>query len=139
MSKLIVGVLLMGNLLFAGVGIVKKVTGTVEIKRHGKLFTAKKGTTLKNSDIIMTKLKSSIGIIFDDGSRLSLGEKAIFTINKFVVKPSKKRYKVDLELKKGKAMFSSGKIGKLAPKSFKFRIPEGAVGIRGTQFVVEVK
>ena len=52
---------------------------------------------------------------------------------------AKKKYKVDLELKKGKAMFSSGKIGKLSPKSFKLRIPEGAIGIRGTKFVVEVK
>ena len=139
MSKLIIGLLFMGNLLFANVGIIKKVTGAVEIKRQGKVFTAKKGSGLKNADIIMTKSKSSIGITFDDGSRLSLGEKAIFTINKFIVKPSKKKYKVDLELKKGKAMFSSGKIGKLSPKSFKFRIPEGAIGIRGTQFVVEVK
>jgi len=139
MTKVIVGLLFMGNLLFAGVGIVKKVTGTVEIKRQGKVLTAKKGIALKNSDIIITKAKSSIGIIFDDGSRLSLDEKAIFSINKFVFKPSRKKYKVDLELKKGKAMFSSGKIGKLAPKSFKLRIPKGAVGIRGTQFVVEVK
>jgi len=139
MSKLIIALLFMGNLLFANVGIVKKITGTVEIKRQGKVIKVKKGSSLKNSDIIMTKSKSSIGITFDDGSRLSLGEKAIFIINKFIVKPSKKRYKVDLELQKGKAMFSSGKIGKLSPKSFKLRIPEGAIGIRGTKFIVEVK
>ena len=139
MIKLMIGVVLMGNLLLADVGIVKKITGVVKIKRQGKVLRIKKGSRLKNADIIMTKSKSSIGIIFDDGSRLSLGEKAIFIINKFIVKPSKKNYKVDLELKKGKAMFSSGKIGKLAPKSFKLRIPEGAIGIRGTHFVVEVK
>jgi hypothetical protein len=139
MSKLIIGLIFMGNLLFANVGIVKDITGTVEMKRQGKIIRIKRGTTLRNSDIIITKSKSSVGIIFDDGSRLSLGEKAIFIINKFIVKPSKKKYKVDLELKKGKAMFSSGKIGKLSPESFKFRIPEGAIGIRGTQFVVEVK
>ena len=139
MSKLIIGLLFMGNLLFANVGIIKKITGTVKIKRQGKVISAKIGSSLKNSDVIITQSKSSVGIIFDDGSRLSLGEKAIFRINKFIVKPSKKKYKVDLELKKGKAMFSSGKIGKLAPKSFKFKIPEGAIGIRGTKFVVEVK
>jgi len=60
-------------------------------------------------------------------------------INKFIVKPSKKKYDVDLKLKKGKAVFSSGKIGKLSPKSVKFRIPEGIIGIRGTKFAVEVK
>jgi len=139
MSRVIAGLLFMGSLLFANVGIVKKITGTVEVKRNGKIIKIKRGYSLENGDIIMTKSKSSIGITFDDGSRLSLGEKAIFVINKFIVKPSKKKYEVDLELKKGKAMFSSGKIGKLSPESVKFRVPEGAVGIRGTQFIVEVK
>lgn len=87
----------------------------------------------------MTKSGSSIGIVFDDGTVLSLDEKAIFVINKFKVKPEKKEFDVDLFLKKGKAIFSSGRIGKLAPKSVKFRIPEGIIGIRGTKFAVEVK
>jgi len=87
----------------------------------------------------MSKAKSSIGITFDDGTRVSLGEKAIFVINNFKVEPTKKEYDVDLNLKKGKAVFSSGKIGKLSPKSVKFRIPEGVIGIRGTKFAVEVK
>ena len=34
MVKLILSVVLMGNLLFANVGIVKKITGVVEIKRQ---------------------------------------------------------------------------------------------------------
>jgi len=125
--------------VFANVGIVKTMTGKVEVKRGGKTISLKKGSSVKNGDIIKTKAKSSIGITFDDGTRLSLGEKAIFVINKFIVKPSKKKYDVDLKLKKGKAVFSSGKIGKLSPKSVKFRIPEGIIGIRGTKFAVEVK
>ena len=139
MGKAILLMLIMSNLILGSVAIVKKTTGKVEVKRKKRIISIKVGTSLENGDIIMTKSKSSIGITFDDGSRLSLGAKAIFVINKFVVKPSKKRYNVDLELKKGKAMFDSGKIGKLSPKSVKFRIPEGAIGIRGTKFVVEVK
>ena len=138
-KKNIILLLLLSSLTFANVAIVKKISGTVEVKRKGKIISIKKGNSLKNGDIVLTKSKSSIGIIFDDGSRVSLGEKAIFIINNYVVKPSKKKYDIDLELKKGKAMFSSGKISKLAPKAVKFRIPEGAIGIRGTKFVVEVK
>jgi hypothetical protein len=139
MGKIVLLLVMVSSLLFSSVGIVKKITGKVEVKRAKKLMLLKKGSRLKNGDIILTKSKSSIGIIFDDGSRLSLGEKAIFVINKFVVKPSKKKYNVDLHLKKGKAVFSSGKVGKLAPKSVKFRIPEGIIAIRGTKFAVEVK
>ncbi len=131
--------ILLGNLLFATVAIVKKLEGSAEVKRGKKVMPLHKGSTLRNGDIILTKAKSSIGITFDDGSRLSLGAKAILVINRFIVKPSKKKYDVDLKLKKGKAVFSSGKVGKLAPKSVKFRIPEGIIGIRGTKFAVEVK
>jgi len=131
--------MVVGNLLLADVGIVKTLTGTVEVKRAKKTILLKKGSTLKNGDMILTKAKSSVGIIFDDGSRLSLGSKAIFVIKKFIVKPDEKKYDVDLDLKKGKALFSSGKVGKLAPKSVKFRIPTGVIGIRGTKFAVEAK
>ncbi len=139
MGRVIMGILVTGNLLFANVAIIKKITGKVDIKRKGKVINAKKGTSLYNGDIIKTKANSSVGITFDDGSRLSLGEKAIFIINKYVVEPSKKKYQIDLELKKGKIMFSSGKIGKLSPESFKLRLPKGIVGIRGTKFIAEVK
>jgi len=129
----------MSSLLFSNVGIVKNTTGEVDIKRGKKVLPVKAGFTLENGDIVMTKAKSSIGITFDDGTVLSLDEKAIFVINKFKVKPEKKEFDVDLFLKKGKAVFSSGRVGKLAPKSVKFRIPEGIIGIRGTKFAVEVK
>lgn len=139
MKKIVTVVLFMSSFLFGSVGIVKTTTGTVEVKRDAKAIELKVGSTLENGDIIMTKSKSSVGITFDDGTRLSLGEKAIFVIKIFKVKPEKKEFDVDVYLKKGKAIFSSGKIGKLSPESVKFRIPEGIIGIRGTKFAVEVK
>jgi hypothetical protein len=132
-------VLMCSNMLFANVAIVKTMSGKVEVKRAKKIISLKVGSMLENGDIIRSKSKSSIGISFNDGSLLSLGEKAIFIIKKFKVKPEKKEYDVDLDLKKGKAIFTSGKVGKLAPKSVKFRVPEGIIGIRGTKFAVEVK
>jgi hypothetical protein len=136
---IIVGLLIINTWLSASVGIVKKTSGKVEVKRADKIVDVDPGFSLENGDIIMTKSKSSVGMIFDDGTTISLDEKAIFVINKFKVKPEKKEFDVDLLLKKGKALFSSGRIGKLAPKSVKFRIPEGIIGIRGTKFAVEVK
>lgn len=139
MKKILIVLFMMSSFVLANIAFVKNMTGKVELKRANKVLSLKIGSLLENGDIIMSQSKSSIGIIFDDGSRLSLGEKAIFVINKFKVDPSKKKYIVDLNLKKGKAVFSSGKVGKLAPKSVKFHIPEGIIGIRGTKFAVEVK
>jgi len=139
MIKIITMMLILNNLLFGGIAIVKTITGTVEVKREKTTLSLKKGSILEKGDIIMSQSKSSIGITFDDGTRVSLGEKTIFVIKEFKVKPVEKEYDVDLDLKKGKAVFSSGKIGKLSPKSVKFRIPQGIIGIRGTKFAVEAK
>jgi len=139
MKKLLILMILLQSVLLADVAIVKVLTGDVDVKRDKSVIALEVGSSLQNGDIIMSKAKSSIGITFDDGTRVSLGEKAIFVINNFKVEPTKKEYDVDLNLKKGKAVFSSGKIGKLSPKSVKFRIPEGVIGIRGTKFAVEVK
>jgi len=138
-SKITVILLIMSSYLLSSIAIVKKTTGKVLVKRNKMEISIQAGSGLMVGDIVMTKSKSSAGIIFDDGSRLSLGEKAIVVIREFKVKPSIKEYDVDLDLKKGKAVFSSGKIGKLAPEALKFRIPEGIIGIRGTRFAVEVK
>jgi len=138
MKYFLVWIAVFTTFTFASVGTVKTVKGDVEIKRDKKTIHVQVGTTLNVGDIIQSKEKSLVAITFSDGSGISLGEKTIFVINEFTVKPKKKEYDVDLELKKGKAAFRSGKIGKLAPKSVKFRIPTGLVGIRGTKFVAEV-
>jgi len=139
MKKTVILMLLVCSSLFSGVAIVKTMSGEVEVKRAKEVLSLEIGSSLENGDVILSKEKSSIGITFDDGTRVSLGEKAIFVINEFKVKPSENEYEVDLDLKKGKAIFSSGKIGTLSPESVKFRIPEGIIGIRGTKFAVEVK
>jgi len=139
MGKIIILLSIVSGLLFGGVAIVKTIEGKVKVKRNKKMIPLKVGSGLENGDIIISRSDSSIGIVFDDGSRLSLGEKSIFVIKKFKVDPSKKEYDVNLRLKKGKAVFHSGKVGKLAPESVKFHIPEGIIGIRGTSFAVEVK
>jgi len=139
MHKIIMLLLIISGYLFGDIAIVKKIEGEVVVKRDKKEIPIKAGSSLKVGDIIMTKSNSAIGIIFDDGSCLSLDSKAIVVIKKFKFKPSTKEYDIDFYLKKGKAVFSSGEVGKLAPDSLKFRIPTGLIGIRGTKFAVEVK
>ena len=116
---------------------VKSVKGKVVVKRDNKIVTLKRGSKLYELDLIITKKRSSVGIMFSDGTRISLGAKTLFSIKHFIVNPVKKEYDVDLSLLKGKASFSSGKVGKFSPESVKFRIPDGIIGIRGTKFMVE--
>lgn len=139
MKRVVIILLLLSYAIIAKeVAQVKSVKGKVVVKRDKKIVTLKVGSKLYELDLIMTKKRSSVGIMFSDGTRISLGAKSIFSIKHFVVNPLKKEYDVDLNLIKGKASFSSGKVGKLSPESVKFRIPRGIIGIRGTKFMVEV-
>jgi hypothetical protein len=121
------------------IAIVKHTEGTVTLKRNTTILPLKERDQLLKNDIVITGEKSSVGVIFHDGSVLSLGEKSHLVIEEFVFKPLEKQFKFDLYMNKGTALFESGKIGTLAPEAFEFKIPEGTVGIRGTKFIVEVK
>ena len=138
--KIIVVILLLNSYIMAkDVARVKSIKGKVVTKRENHIVTLKVGSKLYESDLIITKKNSSIGIMFNDGTRISLGAKSIFSIKKFVVNPNNRDYDVDITLIKGKASFSSGKIGELSPSAVKFRMPTGVIGIRGTKFMVEVE
>jgi hypothetical protein len=93
---------------------------------------------LNEDDVIITDKDSSIGIIFKDGTRLSLGAKSYIVLEKYIYEPTHKNFAFDLNMSKGKALFESGKFGKMAPKAVKFRVPKGIIGIDGTKFYVKV-
>ena len=123
--------------IFAHIALVKTVKGSVKVKRAYTLTPIKVGDTLKEDDIIITEERSSIGIVFTDGTRLSLGAKSYIALEKYIYQPSKKHFAFDLNLSKGKALFESGGFGKKAPHAVKFKVPEGIIGIDGTKFYVD--
>ena len=140
MHKLFLLFILSASLVLASsIAIVKNASGGAFAKRGGHLISLKSGEELYQGDILVTKNNGKLGIIFDDGTLLSLGENSILNINKYIFKPASNNFDINLDMKKGLAAFESGKIGKLSPKSVKFKIPEGTIGIRGTKFLVEVK
>lgn len=130
---------LLSFLFSADIAIVKNLSGDVMVKRAEKLVEMTQGDKLLKNDILITKSSSSVGVIFQDGTVLSLGENSILHVDDFLFEPAKSEFKFDIKLDQGLATFESGKIGKLAPESVMFRIPEGTIGIRGTKFYVEVK
>jgi len=139
MIKIILILTLFVISLSANIGLVKTLTGTVNIKRIDKIIPLNIGTSINEGDIILTENNSSIGIVFVDGSRLALGSKSHIRIEKYLFNPKEDKYKFDLNMTKGTAQFESGEFGKKAPESVEFKVPEGIIGIRGTKFYVEIK
>ena len=120
------------------VGLLKNVSGDVTIHRGNTLVKAYSGLQLMSSDILMTKDKSYAGIIFTDGTTITIGPETEFNISNYQFEPDVETYAFSMYLKKGSAIYNSGKIGKLSPESVSLSTPRASVGVRGTRFIIEV-
>src|ERR1700712_3015706 len=119
------------------VALVKNLTGQVKIERNGELIVAAPGTTLFVSDRLHAANGASAGILFKDGTALTLGSNADLQVRDYVFNPAEARYAFSVYLAHGSAIYASGKIGKLSPESVKVGTPTATVGVRGTRFIIE--
>ena len=120
------------------VALFKNVSGTVKIIRDKSDLVAVTGTQLMKLDIVASGPDSAAGIVFKDGTLLTLGSSTEIQINRYLFQPEEAKYDFSLYLKKGTAIYSSGKLGKISPESVSVNTPRATVGVRGTRFIVKV-
>ncbi|MEO8406964.1 MAG: FecR domain-containing protein [Oxalobacteraceae bacterium] len=120
------------------VALFKNVSGTVKIIRDKSDLVAVAGTQLMKLDSIASGPDSSAGIVFKDGTLLTVGSSTEIQISRYLFQPEEAKYDFSLYLKKGTAIYSSGKLGKLSPESVSVNTPRATVGVRGTRFIVKV-
>lgn len=121
------------------IGMLKTVSGDVKIKRSGSLVEPHPGDHLMITDTLISEDNGYAGIIFIDGTTITIGPGTEFEIASYQFKPEDEVYDFSMYLKKGTAIFNSGKIGKLSPDSVKLSTPRASVGIRGTRFIIKVQ
>ena len=122
----------------AHVSIVKNASGSVEVRRGEGVLQASPGMQLMASDEIVSGKDSTAGIVFVDGTRLSIGASSQVKVSQYLFDPKQSKYDFSLYVKKGSVIYSSGRLGKLAPDKVSLKTPRATVGIRGTRFVVTV-
>lgn len=120
------------------IGHIKNTSGEVEIHRANEVLAASPGDSLVLLDKITTR-DGSTGIIFKDGTMVSLGPNSEMDLERYTFVPKNKQYAFDLFLQKGTAVYTSGRLGKIAPDAVKLKTPRATVGIRGTKLILEVK
>jgi hypothetical protein len=120
------------------VAIVKNISGNIEILRDERTIQARPGMQLLRSDKVISGHESNAGIVFIDGTLITIGAATEIEVNQYVFEPKAAKYDFSLFIKKGTAIYSSGKLGKLAPDSVSLNTPRATVGIRGTRFLVKV-
>ncbi len=122
----------------ADVGLVKVSHGSVTIERGTQRLPAAVGTPVQASDVIVTGSDGAAGITFSDNSLVSVGPSSVFAIDKYAFDTTTYAGEFQGTLSRGRLAAVSGKMVQQTPESMKIRTPSAIMGVRGTEFVVQV-
>lgn len=120
------------------VGQVKVAKGTVHVEREGKRVPATVGMGIRQADTLVTGADGSAGITFSDNSLLSTGPNSVLVVDRYDFNSTTHAGHFDASLKKGTLAVISGKMVKQSPDAMRVRTPAAIMGVRGTEFVVQV-
>ncbi|WP_077036661.1 FecR domain-containing protein [Pelomonas sp. KK5] len=120
------------------IGRVKRVTGTVLLDRAGKTLPVTPGMPLQTGDRIRTGADGLVGVTLADDTLLSAGKGSRLLINEFRFDTRTHEGGMLATLSQGSLHVVTGLIAKKAPEKVNFRTPSTVLGVRGTDFIVEV-
>ncbi len=115
------------------IGTVQTLSGSVEVRRaDGTVEVLNKGDHVLEGDTLLTKPGAAVGVVFNDGTTMSLGEKGSLVLDKMAYDPASKTGEGHLTLQSGTFALVSGKIAKASPDALSLKTPTMTVGVRGT-------
>jgi hypothetical protein len=120
------------------IGSVRQVKGDALLVRKGQSIPARPRQQIMLNDILRTGPDGALGVILRDDTVLSLGPNSEFSLDEFAFAPVEDDLSFVGKMTRGTATFLTGKIGQMRPEAVKVKTPNGTIGVRGTQFLVQV-
>ncbi len=122
----------------APIGVAKVVQGSVTVIR-AQAMPCQENMHILPKDVIRTGPDGRVGLLFSDGTRISLDPNSEFQIEKFRFAPAQKEFDFLMKLVRGAAAYVSGKIAQLSPSSVQIETPVAVIGLRGTEVVISLE
>ncbi len=119
-------------------GMIKVSKGQVSILRAGVMLAGTVGARVYAADKIRTGANGSVGISLKDNTLLSAGPDSAISLDKFTFNRSTHAGAMSVGIKRGTLSVATGKIAKQTPESVDFHTPSSILGVRGTEFAIEV-
>ena len=120
------------------VGIVKSITGEVEITRNDRIIKAEPNLKLLEGDVIQTGPNGKAGLILEDDTVISMGFNSKIAIKIFMFQPNENKLSFIARVFQGTVSFLSGQIAHLAPNQVRIETPNATIGTRGTHVLIRV-
>ena len=119
-------------------GMIKTAKGSAAIERDGQKTPVAAGAPVLSSDRIVTGADGSVGITLRDETLLSVGPNSNVWLEKFAFDATTHEGALNATVKRGTMAVISGKLSKQSPSAVQFRTPSSILGVRGTEFVIDV-
>jgi hypothetical protein len=132
------GMLVAGSVAADDIAQIKVATGTVTIERGAQRLAGVTGLKLRQSDVIHTDARGSVGITFTDNTMLSAGPNSVISLDRYAFNSTTHEGRLDASMRSGTLSVVSGKIAKQSPDAMTIRTPAAILGVRGTEFFVRV-
>ena len=107
--------------------------------RAEQRHAAEIGDPVHQNDALETGANGSLGIVFRDESRISLGADTRLVVDEYVYAPEREEASFLTRMTRGTLLFVSGLIAKLSPDATEVETPAGILGVRGTRFLVHLE
>ena len=115
------------------IGVIGYAIGNVENQNKEKLVH---GSKIYFGDTIIVNKESNAQVILLDETVLTVGEDSEVIIDEFIYDPKSKSGKIVSNILSGTVKVMTGYISKNNPEDLEIKMPTGALGARGTEFVV---
>jgi len=132
------GVLGAGPVVADEIAQIKVANGTVIVERGSQRLMAAAGTRLLQSDVVRTGINGSAGITFTDNTMMSVGPNSVISLDRYAFNSTTHEGRLDASMRGGTLSVVSGKIAKQSPDAMTVRTPATILGVRGTEFLVQV-
>jgi hypothetical protein len=120
-------------------GVTKTVRGTATANRSATEVVLQPGTRLEEGDVIKTGPDGYLGLTLRDDTLLTLGPRTTFTLEKYAFDPKTHDGNFAASITRGVVHVVTGLIPKKSPDAFVVKTGISTMGVRGTEFIVEVE
>lgn len=120
------------------IGTITFQIGDTRLERDGTSTPITKGQTLKEGDRLITGADGHVHARMVDDGFISVRPSSRLYIQSYVYAPQDRAAnRVGLTLESGVSRTISGKAGEAARENYRFNTPVAAIGLRGTDYVVQ--
>ena len=123
----------------ARAGIAKLVKGQVKVGQGAPERPLESGDAVNAQDTVFTGADSAASMVLRDGTVVVLGANSRMELKDFKFNATTYEGNVAVDLLRGTMRMITGLVGKTRHDAVRVQTPTALIGIRGTDFIVEVE